>query len=101
MLHPEYKKTFILQTDVSDCVTGAVLLQMDNNEGILHAVSCFSSKLKKHRVNDSTIEKELLGIVLALKKYQYHLHGGPHPVMVLADHNPLQFLEIANLIIRD
>ncbi|XP_063592461.1 RAD50-interacting protein 1-like [Penaeus indicus] len=89
---PDFQRPFILQTDASDIATGAVLLQ-DDDEGVLHPVAYHSTKLAKHQLAYSTIEKELLGIITAIKKFECYLYGGAHPVQIFTDHNPLTFLE--------
>ncbi|XP_037776259.1 uncharacterized protein LOC119573219 [Penaeus monodon] len=89
---PDFQKPFILHTDASDIATGAVLLQEDD-EGVLHPVAYHSAKLSKHQLAYSTIEKELLGIITAIKKFECYLYGGAHPVQIFTDHNPLTFLE--------
>jgi len=89
---PDFQKPFILHTDASDLATGAVLLQ-DDDQGVLHPVAYHSTKLAKHQLAYSTIEKELLGILNAIKKFECYLYGGAHPIQIFADHNPLTFLE--------
>ena len=59
---PDNSKEFILQTDASERGVGAVLSQEDN-------------KLLSHETRYSAIEKECLGIVLALKHFAVHLVG--------------------------
>ncbi|ROT69037.1 hypothetical protein C7M84_012804 [Penaeus vannamei] len=89
---PDFQKPFILHTDASDLATGAVLLQ-DDDQGVLHPVAYHSTKLAKHQLAYSTIEKELLGIINAIKKFECYLYGGAHPIQIFTDHNPLTFLE--------
>jgi len=61
---PDFTKGFILQTDASDIVVGAVLSQRDK-EGNDHPVAYFSRKLLLQEVHYSTAEKECLSIKLA------------------------------------
>jgi len=89
---PDFQKPFILHTDASDLATGAVLLQ-DDDQGVLHPVAYHSTKLAKYQLAYSTIEKELLGIINAIKKFECYLYGGAHPIQIFTDHNPLTFLE--------
>lgn len=88
---PDFKRPFVLHTDASDLATGSVLLQEDE-EGVLHPVAYQSSKLNKHQLSYSTVEKELLSIVTAIKKFECYLYGGPS-LKIFTDHNPLTFLE--------
>ncbi len=40
----------------------------------------------------STVEKEALALMLALRHFGVYLSANPFPVRVYADHNPLVFL---------
>lgn len=88
---PNYSRPFSLQIDASGHGVGAVLLQEDEETRIMHPVSYFSAKLKKHQTRYSTIEREALSLVLALKKFDCYLHSR-QPVVVYTDHNPLVFI---------
>ena len=88
---PDFYKPFVLQVDACDNGAGGVLLQM-SDDGLLHPVSYTSSKFKKHQMAYSTIEKELLSLILALQKFECYLLGAEE-VVVFTDHNPLVFLE--------
>jgi hypothetical protein len=70
---------------------GAVLLQKDV-DGIDHPVGYFSKKLNKHQTNYSTIEKEALALLLALKHFEVYISSGLYPLHVYSDHNPLTFV---------
>lgn len=88
---PRLDKPFQLQVDASQVGAGAVLLQADE-EGIHRPVCYFSKKFNKHQVNYSTIEKEALALVWALKHFEVYLESGVQPIVVYSDHNPLMFL---------
>ena len=88
---PDYSLPFTLHIDASSVGVGAALLQKDSTTDILHPVSDFSAKLKKHQMAYSTVEKECLSLVLALQKFQCYLPQGA-PITVYTDHNPLTFL---------
>ena len=87
---PNFNKAFSLQIDASDVGAGGVLLQ--ESDGLVHPVSYTSSKFTKHQLSYSTIEKELLALVIAVKKFNYYIHGAP-VTNVYTDHHPLRFLE--------
>ena len=89
---PDFSKLFILQVDACDSGAGGVLFQKSAADGLLHPVSYTSSKFKKHQMAYSTIEKELLSLVLALQKFECYLLGA-EKIEVFTDHNPLVFLE--------
>ena len=79
----DFKKTFILQTDASNYVVGAVLSQTDG-EGLDHPLAYFSHKLLDRKQKYSTIEKEYLAIKLAVKELQIYLLG--RPFIIQTDH---------------
>ncbi|XP_076062488.1 uncharacterized protein LOC143037816 [Oratosquilla oratoria] len=87
---PDFTKPFVLHTDASDVAIGAVLLQ--ENTDTLHPVAYFSAKLDVHQLNYSTVEKELLAIVAAIKKFECYLQPSIKPLKIYSDHNPLTFL---------
>ena len=86
---PDFREPFKIAVDASDIGVGAVLIQDIN--GREHPISYFSKKLDKSQLNYSTIEKDLLALVLALKHFEVYV-SGLHPVTILTDHNPLLFL---------
>lgn len=88
---PNFSSTFKLQVDASAVGAGAVLLQEDG-AGIEHPVCYFSKKFSKSQQNYSTIEKEALGLVMALRHFEVYVGGSCTPLVVYTDHNPLVFL---------
>ena len=91
---PDLSKPFILQVDASDHGIGAVLLQEKSDTDVLHPVSYYSCRLKKHQKSLSTVEKELLAIVQTLQKFEVYF-SSHNPITVYTDHNPLVFLNRA------
>ena len=93
---PNFEKPFQLAVDASDVGVGAVLLQKDET-GLLKPISYFSKKLNIHQRRYSTIEKECLGLVLAVQHFKklrcINTLSNSCEVTVYTDHNPLTFLE--------
>ena len=89
---PDYEKPFKLIIDSSDIGTGSVLVQ-EVSDGLDHPVSYFSKKLLKYQKNYSVVEKETLGLVLALEHFDVYLGSTPFKIKVYTDHNPLNFLK--------
>ena len=88
---PDYEKPFKLIIDSSDVGTGSVLVQ-EASDGLDHPVSYFSKKFLKYQKNYSVVEKETLGLVLALEHFDVYLGSTPFKIKVYTDHNPLTFL---------
>ena len=63
---PDFSKEFMLAVDASESGVGAVLLQKDDND-VEHPVCYYSKKLLLHQRKYSTIEKEALALVQALR----------------------------------
>ena len=89
---PDYEKPFKLIIDSSDVGTGSVLAQ-EASDGLDHPVSYFSKKFLKYQKNYSVVEKETLGLVLALEHFDVYLGSTPFTIKVYTDHNPLTFLK--------
>lgn len=71
---PDFTKQFVLQTDASDRGVGAVLSQCDE-QGQDRPVAYFSRKLLNGEERYSIIEKECLGIKLAIQAFNTYLMG--------------------------
>ena len=71
---PDFRKSFILETDASNYSVGAVLSQTDAEE-LDHQIAYFSHKLLDRERKYSTIEKECLAIKLAVNAFQMYLLG--------------------------
>ena len=90
---PDFNRDFELAVDASDMAAGGVLLQEDSKNGELKLpVAYFSRKFDKHQRNYSTIEKELLALILAIQHFEVYVNG-LKSLKVYTDHNPLVFLK--------
>ena len=65
---------------------GAVLQQ--EKRPIAYESARFSPAEKNYTIG----EQELLAVIHALKKWRVYLEGGPHPVRLRTDHQPLTYL---------
>ena len=61
-------------------------------DGTEHPICYFSRKFNQHQKNYSTIEKETLALVLALRHFDVYLATTKYPIVVYTDHNPLVFI---------
>ena len=83
---PQFDREFLLATDASDSAIGAVLSQVDDN-GTEKVIAYWSRQLTKAERNYSTIEREALAIVKAVKEFYPYLYG--HDFILQTDHQPL------------
>lgn len=82
---PDFEKEFLVHTDASKYALGAVLSNYN-----LKPVHFASRTMKPAEVNYSTIEKELLAVVFALKTFRPYLLGKHFTLNT--DHAPLVWL---------
>ena len=82
--YPDFNKEFQLTTDASGTGIGAILSQDDK------VISYASRTLNKAEIKYSTIEKECLAIVWAVRYFRPYLYG--RKFKVLSDHKPLQYI---------
>lgn len=85
--YPDLEEQFQLTTDASNYALGAVLSQSKG------PIAFASRTLNQHEINYSTVEKELLAIVWAVKQFRHYLYG--RKFKLRTDHKPLVWL--ANL----
>ena len=86
---PDFSKQFVLCTDTSDTAIGGVLSQ--NQDGQERVISYWSRQLQKAEWNYSTIEKEALAAVAAIKEFYPYLYG--LNFKLVTDYNPLTSLK--------
>ena len=88
---PNFDKQFKLYMDASDVGVGAVL-QQEDDQGIDHSISYFSKNFDESQRRYSTVEKETLALLLALKHFDVYLNMTAEPVLIYTDHNPIMFI---------
>eukprot|EP00731_Ephydatia_muelleri_P029836 Em0021g359a len=85
LVYPEFDKPFLLYTDASDNAIGGVLGQKHaDGEKV---IAYWSRQLHKAERQYSTVEKEALAAVSAVKEFYPYLYG--FPFTLITDHNPL------------
>lgn len=85
---PDPDKPFTIETDASDHGLGAVLLQRDQNNQA-HPIAFTSKKLSDTERRYPAQERELLGILHALREWRCFVEGRPY--VVFTDHCPLKY----------
>ena len=86
---PDLTKDYVLRTDASDLGVGAVLMQ--EHDGELFPISYASKKMSRREKAYSTMERECLALVWAIKKFQIYLYG--KMFVLQTDHQPLVYLD--------
>lgn len=87
LIFPDFSKEFILTTDASDYAIGAVLSQ--GPVGKDRPIAYASRTLNSTEENYSTLEKEFLAIVWAVKHFRPYLYG--RKFKLFTDHQPLTY----------
>ena len=89
---PDFTRRFVLVTDASTVGTGAMLAQLDRfkPDGRLNPVAFFHHILSSSERNYSTTDRELLAIVLAVKKFRVYLAGKRFDL--ITDHRALSWI---------
>ncbi|CAK1593440.1 unnamed protein product [Parnassius mnemosyne] len=86
--YPDFDKTFILTTDASNIALGAVLSQgpIGSDRPVAYASRTLSDTESRY----STIERELLAVIWAVKHFRPYLYG--RKFVIYTDHRPLVWL---------
>jgi len=80
---------YSLNMDASAVAIGGALTQRDDKTGVEHVVLYISKKFTRAEKAWTAAEKELFGLVYAVRKYGYLFWGSKHPLVYKNDHKPL------------
>lgn len=81
---PDFIKSFFIEIDASGSGIGAVLMQ----DG--HPIAFINQAFSKKNTLLSVYERELLAVVLAVKKWQHYL--AVHPFTIRTDQHSLKYI---------
>ena len=94
LLMPDHSKPFQIESDASKVATGAVLTQTDSN-GDRHPVAFLSKTFTDTERRYEIYDRELLGIIRALKEWRHYIQGSGHTTTVFSDHKNLTYFRTA------
>lgn len=88
--HPNLNKDFIIFSDSSGFSVGCTLAQKDDNNQT-YAIAYASRKLNNHEIHYDIFNKELTGVVFALKQFHTYVFGRTSSLVV--DNRALVYLK--------
>src|SRR5208282_3764925 len=83
-------RPFQIESDASKYASGAVLTQMDCN-GDRHPVAFMSQTFTDTKRRYEIYDRELLGIIRALKEWRHYIQGSGHTTLIHRDHKNLTY----------
>jgi hypothetical protein len=90
LIHPNFSKSFFLESNASDYALGTILSQ-NGADGRLHLVAFHSQKFTTAEINYEIHDKELLAIVDSFQEWRHFLEGAVYPNTVYSDHKNLKY----------
>jgi len=90
----------VVETDASDYSLGGILSQFNPETSELHPIAFHSRTLNPPERNYPIYEKELLAIVDSLKHWRQYLEGSPEQILILTDHQGLEYFETKRVLTR-
>ena len=94
LLMPDPAKPFQIESDASKVASGAVLTQLDSN-GDRHPVAFMSKTFNDTERRYEIYDRELLGIIRALKEWRHYIQGSEHVTTIFSDHKNLTYFRTA------
>ena len=91
---PDQSKPFQIESDGSKVATGAVLTQLDLN-GNQHPIAFMSNTFTNTERKYEIYDRELLGIIQALKEWRHYIQGSGHTTVKFSDHKNLTYFRMA------
>lgn len=79
LANPDFTKPFTIESDASDTAVGAALVQ--ELDGETRVIAYFSKKLSRTQRAYSSVEKECLGVLLAIENFRHYVEGSRFQVV--------------------
>ena len=87
--YADFAKPFVLETDASNFAMGCILSQ--HFDGVLHPVAYYSKKFSGSELRWEIHDKELFGIITALRHWRHYLVASQFPIEIYTDHKNLEY----------
>jgi hypothetical protein len=97
LVHFDYEKEIVLETDASSYVSAGVLSQYDD-QGVLHPVAIFSKNHSPAAENYKIYDQDSGAIVKSLEQWRPECEGSVHPIKILTDHKNLEYFMTSKLL---
>jgi RNase H-like domain found in reverse transcriptase/Integrase zinc binding domain len=94
LMMPDHSKSFQIELYTSKYTSGAVLTQTDIN-GDRHPVAFLSKTFTDTERRYEIYDRELLGIVQALKEWRHYIQGSGHTTLIHTNHRNLTYFRKA------
>ena len=94
LMMPDHNRPFQIKSNASKVATRAVLTQLDSNRN-QHLVAFLSQTFTNTEKWYEIYNRELLGIIWALKEWRHYIHRSGHTTNVVSDHKNLMYFHIA------
>ena len=91
LVHYNPENPTVVETDGSEYAIAAILSQIDQMTNLLHPIAFHSRSMSPTELNYNIYNKELLAIYEAFHQWRPYLEGAQHSVLVVTDHNNLQY----------
>ncbi len=88
---PKEDRPYHIEADSSDYTTGAVLSQLNPDDGKWHPVAFYSKSLQAAEQNYEIHDKEMLSIIWALEEWRHYLEGTETLFEIWTDHKSLEY----------
>lgn len=79
LANPDFQLPFVIESDASDNAVGAALIQ--HIEGEPRVIAYFSKKLSSTQKKYASVEKECLGVLLAIEHFRHFVEGSRFKVI--------------------